>query len=44
MVGDGKNRDQLLDVEDLCEAMYLCATLDPDRVNDTLNIGAKDFT
>lgn len=42
--GNGKNRYQLLDVEDLCEAIYLCATLDRDLVNDTFNIGAKEFT
>jgi nucleoside-diphosphate-sugar epimerase len=43
VIGDGNNRYQLLDVEDLCEAIYLSATLDPKRVNDTFNIGAKDF-
>jgi nucleoside-diphosphate-sugar epimerase len=43
MIGNGKNRYQLLDVEDLCEAIYLCATLDPKVVNDTFNIGAKEF-
>jgi nucleoside-diphosphate-sugar epimerase len=42
--GSGKNRYQLLDVEDLCVAIYLCATLAPERVNDTFNIGAKVFT
>lgn len=44
MIGNGKNRYQLLDVEDLCEAIYLCATLDEKIVNDTFNIGAKQFT
>jgi nucleoside-diphosphate-sugar epimerase len=44
MIGKGKNRYQLLDVEDLCDAIYLCATLDPQVVNDTFNIGAKEFT
>jgi nucleoside-diphosphate-sugar epimerase len=44
MIGNGKNRYQLLDVEDLCEAIYLCATLDEKIVNDTFNIGAKEFT
>ncbi|MGC9454479.1 MAG: NAD-dependent epimerase/dehydratase family protein [Phycisphaerae bacterium] len=44
MVGRGNNRYQLLDVEDLCEAIWLCATLEPERVNDTFNIGAKEFT
>jgi nucleoside-diphosphate-sugar epimerase len=43
MIGNGKNRYQLLDVEDLCEATYLCATLDSKTVNDTFNIGAKEF-
>lgn len=43
MIGNGKNRYQLLDVEDLCESIYLCATLDPQIVNDTFNIGAKEF-
>jgi len=44
MIGNGKNRYQLLDVEDLCEAIYLCCTLDKEKVNDTFNIGAKNFT
>jgi nucleoside-diphosphate-sugar epimerase len=44
MIGKGNNRYQLLDVEDLCESIYLCATLDKNKVNDTFNIGAKDFT
>lgn len=43
MIGNGKNRYQLLDVEDLCEAIYLCSTLDSKIVNDTFNIGAKEF-
>ncbi|PDW00452.1 NAD-dependent epimerase/dehydratase family protein [Candidatus Chloroploca asiatica] len=42
--GNGKNRYQLLDVEDLCEAIYRCATLEREQVNDTFNIGAKVFT
>ncbi len=44
MIGSGNNRYQLLDVEDLCEAVLLCATLDEKIVNDTFNIGAKKFT
>ena len=44
MIGSGKNRYQLLDVEDLCESIYLCLTLDQQIVNDTFNIGAKEFT
>lgn len=43
MIGSGRNRYQLLDVDDLCDAIYLCATLDKSIVNDVFNIGAKDF-
>lgn len=43
VLGSGDNLYQLLDVEDLCEAIHLCATLDAARVNDTFNIGAKKF-
>lgn len=43
MIGSGKNRYQLLDVEDLCEAIHLCMSLEKDKVNDTFNIGAKEF-
>ncbi len=44
MIGSGKNRYQLLDVADLCEAIHLCMTLDPSVTNDTFNIGAKEYT
>jgi nucleoside-diphosphate-sugar epimerase len=44
MLGSGNNRYQLLDVEDLCDAIYLVATLESDRVNDVFNIGAKEFS
>ncbi len=44
MIGNGNNSYQLLDVEDLCDAIYLCATLDKNKANDTFNIGAKKFT
>ncbi len=43
MIGNGRNRYQLLDVEDLCEAIALCLTLPDERVNDTFNIGAGEF-
>jgi nucleoside-diphosphate-sugar epimerase len=43
VLGSGDNLYQLLDVEDLCEAIYLCATLGLVRVNDTFNVGAKKF-
>lgn len=41
--GKGDNLYQYLDVEDLCDAIYLCATLDKATANDTFNIGAKEF-
>ncbi|HWB33897.1 MAG TPA: NAD-dependent epimerase/dehydratase family protein [Candidatus Paceibacterota bacterium] len=44
MIGNGRNRYQLLDVEDLCEAISLAATLPAQQANDTFNIGAKEFT
>ena len=44
MLGDGRNRYQLLDVDDLCEAISLCVELPAERVNDTFNIGAAAFT
>ncbi|MCX7681094.1 MAG: NAD(P)-dependent oxidoreductase [Anaerolineae bacterium] len=43
ILGKGDNRYQLLDVEDLCQAIWLCATLPRETVNDTFNIGAKEF-
>jgi nucleoside-diphosphate-sugar epimerase len=43
VLGSGDNRYQLLDVEDLCRAIYLCATADRDLVNDTFNVGAETF-
>lgn len=44
MIGNGKNRYQFLDVEDLCDAIYRCMVLPEEIVNDTFNIGAKEFT
>jgi nucleoside-diphosphate-sugar epimerase len=44
MIGNGHNRYQLLDVEDLCQAIHLCLTLDEKVVDDVFNIGAKEFT
>ena len=43
VLGSGTNLYQLLDVEDLCRAIYLCATADRHLVNDTFNVGAKEF-
>ena len=41
--GSGNNLYQLLDVEDLCDAIYLTLTLPREQVNDVFNIGAKEF-
>ncbi|MCC7372682.1 MAG: NAD-dependent epimerase/dehydratase family protein [Chloroflexi bacterium] len=43
-IGMGNNRYQLLDVADLCDAVYLVATGEREEVNDTFNIGAAEFT
>jgi nucleoside-diphosphate-sugar epimerase len=43
MIGSGKNRYQLLDVEDLCDAIWLALTLPAERADDVFNIGAKEF-
>ena len=44
MIGSGRNRYQLLDVEDLCESIWLALTKESSVVNDTFNVGAKHFT
>lgn len=44
MIGSGKNRYQLLDVEDLCESIHMMLTKDEAIANDTYNVGAKEFT
>lgn len=43
VLGSGNNLYQLLDVADLCEVILLCLTAEVSRVDDTFNIGAKDF-
>jgi nucleoside-diphosphate-sugar epimerase len=44
MVGSGKNRYQLLDVDDLVEAIYLLISFkDAKEINETFNIGAEKF-
>jgi nucleoside-diphosphate-sugar epimerase len=42
-IGRGHNRYQLLDVEDLCDAIERCLRLPDAQVNDTFNIGAAEF-
>lgn len=41
--GKGDNRYQYLDVEDLCDAILLCAFAAEAPANETYNIGAKQF-
>lgn len=43
IIGNGKNRYQLLEVDDLCEAIWLCATKEPALCNDIFNVGAEEF-
>ncbi len=43
LLGDGANRYQLLDVEDLCQAIDLCVSVDRARAADTFNVGAREF-
>ncbi len=44
ILGAGRNKYQLLDVEDLCSAIWLAGTIDEARANDTFNVGAAEFT
>jgi nucleoside-diphosphate-sugar epimerase len=44
MIGNGKNRYQLLDVEDLCSAILSCMTLPIEKTNTTFNVGAAQYT
>jgi len=43
VIGNGLNRYQLLDVDDLTDAVMKLLTLTPEAVNDTFNIGAEKF-
>lgn len=43
IIGNGKNRYQLFEVEDLVDAILLASTLPLENVNDTFNVGAKEF-
>lgn len=40
MIGNGKNRYQLLEVDDLCDAVYLAYTSKNESANGVFNIGA----
>jgi nucleoside-diphosphate-sugar epimerase len=43
IIGNGKNRYQLMDVDDLCSAIYIMAKKPREKVNDTFNVGAEKF-
>src|SRR5439155_23270277 len=43
LIGQGHNKYQLLDVEDLCDAIDACLIGKADTVNDVFNVGAKVF-
>lgn len=43
VLGSGNNLYQLLDVEDVCQAILLCLEKDRALVNDTFNVGAREF-
>lgn len=42
-LGSGRKPSQTLDIEDACEAVYLCLSRRADLVNDTFNVGAQPF-
>ena len=44
VLGRGDNAYQLLDVEDLCQAIWQCSTRSCEAVNDTFNIGAREYS
>jgi nucleoside-diphosphate-sugar epimerase len=43
LIGKGSNKYQLMDVEDLCDAIYVTMTGDAQTVNTVFNVGAKKF-
>ncbi len=43
IIGNGYNHYQLLEVDDLVDSIYLMLTLPKKKVNDTFNVGAKEF-
>lgn len=43
IIGNGNNRYQLFEVDDLVDAINLAATLPVNRINDVFNVGAKEF-
>jgi nucleoside-diphosphate-sugar epimerase len=43
VLGSGDNLYQYLDVDDLCDAIWMAASLPCEITNDTFNVGAKQF-
>lgn len=43
MIGSGNNKYQLLDVEDLCDLIWITLTKEEKKVNDIFNVGAEKF-
>lgn len=43
VIGNGNNRYQLLEVEDLADAIMLALTGPAEKANDTFNVGAEQF-
>lgn len=43
IIGNGKNRYQLFEVDDLVDAINLASTLPVEKVNDVFNVGAAEF-
>ncbi len=43
IIGNGENRYQLLDVDDLVNAIYISLTARRENANDTFNVGATSF-
>lgn len=43
VIGSGRNRYQLLEVDDLVEAVWLTCAAPPEKANDVFNVGAKRF-
>ncbi len=43
IIGNGKNRYQLLEVQDLVDSIQLTLSLPDEKVNDTFNVGAEKF-
>ncbi|HKY22642.1 MAG TPA: NAD-dependent epimerase/dehydratase family protein [Vicinamibacterales bacterium] len=43
LIGRGDNHYQLLDVDDLCDAIHATLVDEPAKVNTVFNVGAKEF-